>query len=91
MRDLCRMLNRHQRTVQRWMDGKTFMPPRTIAVLKLARLERQLIRDQVGFTAPEREAQRAPDIPFRHRMPAANEAFHEPRTLHQLPLPGFAN
>ena len=89
MRELCRTLNRHQRTVQRWLDGATVIPPWTIAVLKLARLEHQLIRDQMGFTALEREAQSPPAIPLRHRMPAANEAIHEPRARHQLPLPGF--
>ncbi|MGH8777968.1 hypothetical protein [Paraburkholderia sp.] len=88
---LCRMLQRHPRTIRRWTSGQAVIPPWAIATLRLQTLEHQLIRDQMGYTAIERDAQRPPAIPLKHTMPAANEAVYEPRTRHQLPLPGFAH
>ncbi|MFM0286905.1 hypothetical protein [Paraburkholderia megapolitana] len=95
MDHLCRMLNRHPRTISRWTHGHAVIPPWAVATLRLQTLEYQIMRDQMGYTALEREyeskreAQRPPAIPLKHRTPAANEAVYEPRTRHQLPLPGF--
>ena len=86
---LCWMLNRHPRTISRWTHGHAVIPPWAVATLRLQTLEHQIMRDQMGYTALEREAQRPPAIPVKHTMPAANEAIYEPRVRHQLPLPGF--
>jgi hypothetical protein len=76
MRHLCRTLGRHERTVKDWMNGKAVIPPWTVAVLRLQALEQELIRDQMGFTAIEREAQQPQSIPQRLLTPPANEALY---------------
>jgi hypothetical protein len=76
MRHLCRTLGRHERTVKDWMNGKAVIPPWAVAVLRLQALEYELMRDQMGFTAIEREARRHDDIPARLLTPPANEALY---------------
>ncbi len=75
MRHLCRTLGRHERTVKDWMNGKAVIPPWAVAVLRLQALEHELIRDQMGFTAIEREAERPQGIPRRFLIPPANDPF----------------
>lgn len=74
MRHLCRTLQRHERTVKRWMDGKTVIPPWAVAVLRLQTLEYELMRDQMGFTALQREIDDAKPQPVIAPRPAANDA-----------------
>jgi hypothetical protein len=58
------------------MNGKAVIPPWAVAVLRLQALEYELMRDQMGFTAIEREARRQDDIPARLLTPPANEALY---------------
>lgn len=76
MRNLCRMLGRHERTVKRWLNGETVIPPWAIAVLRLNRLENQLIHDQMGFTDIERHKQATAPAPKLSKRPPANEAVY---------------
>ncbi|GAB7524047.1 hypothetical protein PBS_30320 [Paraburkholderia sp. 2C] len=86
MRHLCRTLGRHERTVKDWMNGKAVIPPWAVAVLRLQALEYELMRDQMGFTAIEREARRQDDIPSRLLTPPANEAaYASPLTINAQP------
>jgi hypothetical protein len=73
MRHLCRTLNRSERTIRDWLKGAKVIPPWAIAVLRLNHLERDLIRDQMGITAFERERQAENRQPVIKRRPAANE------------------
>ncbi|CAB3775222.1 hypothetical protein [Paraburkholderia humisilvae] len=56
MRHLCRTLQRHERTVKDWMKGHAVIPS---PVLRLQALEFELMRDQMGYTAIEREQRQA--------------------------------
>jgi hypothetical protein len=76
MRHLCRTLGRHERTVKDWMSGRAVIPPWAVAVLRLQALEYELMRDQMGITAIEREARRQDDIPARLLTPPANEPLY---------------
>lgn len=82
MRHLCRTLQRHERTIKDWMSGKAVIPPWAIAVLRLQALEYELMRDQMGFAALEREAAQSAPLPVIKPSPAANDA----RFAHQLAL-----
>jgi hypothetical protein len=82
MRHLCRTLGRHERTVKDWMSGKTVIPPWAVAVLRLHALEYELMRDQMGFSALEREAERCAPQPVIKPRPAANDTLF----AHQLTL-----
>jgi hypothetical protein len=80
MRQLCRTLGRHERTIKDWMNGKSVIPPWAVAVLRLQALEYEFMRDQMGFTAIEREAA-SPSFQTlpRARRPAANEPKYAPQ------------
>ena len=82
MRYLCRTLQRHERTIKDWMAGKAVIPPWAVAVLRLQTLEYQIMRDQMGFSAPEREAAQQAPQPVIKPRPAANDALF----AHQLTL-----
>ena len=82
MRHLCRTLQRHERTIKDWMAGKAVIPPWAVAVLRLQALEYELMRDQMGFTAIEREAAQQALQPVIKPRPAANDALF----AHQLTL-----
>ncbi|MEW6339594.1 MAG: hypothetical protein RXR20_09220 [Paraburkholderia sp.] len=82
MRHLCRTLQRHERTIKDWMAGKAVIPPWAVAVLRLQALEYELMRDQMGFTAIEREAAQQASQPVIKPRPAANDALF----VHQLTL-----
>jgi hypothetical protein len=73
MRQLCRILQRHERTVKTWVTGNAVIPPWAVAVLRLRVLERELIRDQMGLTAIAREHDSRQPQPVIQRRPAANE------------------
>jgi hypothetical protein len=74
MRQLCRILQRHERTVKTWIDGKAVIPPWAVAVLRLRALEFELMRDQMGLTNIARgEPSKQPRPAVQHRRPAANE------------------
>jgi hypothetical protein len=75
MRHPCRTLQRHERTIKDWMAGKAVIPPWAIAVLRLQALEYELMRDQMGFTALEREAAQQTPRPVIKPRPAANDAM----------------
>lgn len=82
MRYLCRTLQRHERTIKDWMAGKAVIPPWAVAVLRLQALEFELMRDQMGLTALEREAAQKVPQPVIKPRPAANDAV----VAVQLPL-----
>lgn len=73
MRSLCRILQRHERTVQTWMNGQAVIPPWAVAVLRLRRLEHDLMKDQMGITAIEHEERTKNTQQIIQRRPAANE------------------
>jgi hypothetical protein len=75
MRHLCRTLQRHERTIKDWMAGKAVIPPWAIAVLRLQALEYELMRDQMGYTALEREAATQAPQPVIKPRPAANDGL----------------
>ena len=73
MLHLCRVLQRHERTVKTWITGKAVIPPWAVAVLRLRTLEQELMKDQMGLTAIEHEQHRKQSQPVIKRRPAANE------------------
>lgn len=73
MRQLCRILQRHERTVKTWMNGQAVIPPWAVAVLRLRRLEHDLMKDQMGITAIEHEERTKNTQRIIQRRPAANE------------------
>lgn len=73
MRQLCRILQRHERTVKMWITGKTVIPPWAVAVLRLRTLEHELMKDQMGLTAIEHEQRAQNGQQIIRRRPAANE------------------
>jgi len=73
MRHLCRILQRHERTVKTWITGKTVIPPWAVAVLRLRTLENELMKDQMGITAIEHEQRTKNTQQIIQRRPAANE------------------
>lgn len=73
MRSLCRILQRHERTVKTWMNGRAVIPRWAVAVLRLRRLEHDLMKDQMGLTVIEREQRSsAPQCVIKLR-PSAND------------------
>jgi hypothetical protein len=75
MRHLCRTLQRHERTIKDWMAGKAVISPWAVAVLRLQALEFELMRDQMGLTALERETAKTVPLPVIKPSPAANDAL----------------
>lgn len=73
MRQLCRLLQRHERTVKTWIGGKAVIPPWAVAVLRLRTLEHELMKDQMGLTAIEHEQREKQPTQVIQRRPAANE------------------
>ena len=73
MRQLCRLLQRHERTVKTWITGKAVIPPWAVAVLRLRILEHELMKDQMGLTAIQREQRAKEAAQIIQRRPAANE------------------
>jgi hypothetical protein len=51
------------------------IPPWAIAVLRLQALEYELMRDQMGYTALDREAAQRTPQPVIKPAPAANDAM----------------
>jgi hypothetical protein len=73
MRALCRILQRHERTVKTWMNGQAVIPPWAVAVLRLRTLEHELMKDQMGLTAIERERSSSMPQPVIKLRPSAND------------------
>ena len=73
MRQLCRILQRHERTVNTWISGRAVIPPWAVAVLRLRMLEHELMKDQMGLTAIEREQRLSPPQPVIKLRPSAND------------------
>jgi hypothetical protein len=73
IRHLCRILQRHERTVKTWMNGQAVIPPWAVAVLRLRMLEHELMRDQMGLTAIEREQRPPAPQPVIKLKPSAND------------------
>jgi hypothetical protein len=73
MRHLCRVLQRHERTVKTWISGQAVIPPWAVAVLRLRTLEHELMKDQMGLTAIERERRSASPQPVIMLRPSAND------------------
>lgn len=73
MRQLCRILQRHERTVKTWIAGKAVIPPWAVAVLRLRMLEHELMKDQMGLTAIEHEQRAKQASQVIQRRPAAND------------------
>jgi hypothetical protein len=72
-RQLCRILQRHERTVKTWLAGKAVIPPWTVAVLRLRTLEHELMKDQMGLTAIDHQQRAKNALHVIRRRPAANE------------------
>ena len=75
MRHLCRTLQRHGRTIKDWMAGKAVIPPWAVAALRLQALEFELMRDQMGLTALERDTSTTVPLHVIKPRPAANDAL----------------
>ena len=73
MRQLCRILQRHERTVKTWINGQAVIPPWAVAVLRLRMLEHELMKDQMGLTAIEREQRSSAPQPVIKLRPSAND------------------
>ncbi len=73
IRHLCRILQRHERTVKTWMNGQAVIPPWAVAVLRLRMLEHELMKDQMGLTAIERERRSSAPQPVIKLRPSAND------------------
>lgn len=73
MRQLCRILQRHERTIKTWLAGKAVIPPWAVAVLRLQTLEHDLMKDQMGLTAIEQDQHAKSTKQVIRRRPAANE------------------
>lgn len=73
MRHLCRLLQRHERTIKRWMNGESVIPPWAVAVLRLRHLEHELMKDQMGINESQRQTRRQPPHAVMLRRPPANE------------------
>jgi hypothetical protein len=87
MRDLKQLLQRHERTIQRWIGGTAAIPRWAVDVLRLSRLEHQLMMDQMGFTSIRYEKEKARKQPGITPRPAANDAsFLTPSTWSQINL-----
>lgn len=76
MRQLCRLLQRHERTIKRWSNGESVIPPWAVAVLRLRHLERELIKDQMGINEFFREERRRERAPAIERRPPANDQHY---------------
>jgi hypothetical protein len=72
MRNLCRILQRHERTVKTWMNGQAVIPPWAVAVLRLWKLEHELMKDQMGLTGIERDQRLSAPRPVIKLRPSAN-------------------
>lgn len=70
---LCKLLQRHPRTIHRWKTGQAAIPIWAVATLRLRTLEVELRDDEMGLTAIGRELRSLIRVPRRFRIPPAND------------------